>query len=453
MSAPAPVSVAGPSPGTPSPEEVLAQLEALLASRHLRESHQLHCFLEFIVRETLSGRHDGLKEYLLGCQVFGRKKDYDPRHDGIVRVQATTLRKRLERYYADEGVSARVLIELPRGGYVPSFRYRAVECEPASEVVVAPASAAAAAAPGAKAWPTKLLAVKPFLLGIAIATMVCAAWVSLRPSPKAAYRMTAASPADFPQLWGAFLEPGARNLVGFGVPLFYNGGGIYVRDVQVNVPGRERDSRIDEFARKMNITPRPTDDTYTGVGELVGTNLLASFFAAGGIPVKVTNARTIGASDMAGQNLVVVSSLRFQTLLRDLHLPSDFEFEPKSPEIIRNLRPPAGERSEYVFEEGAGISTSYALISLWPSVTPGRRILFIGGVHTWATQAATEFVLQPDQLRHMAREFDMDRNTGRRGQVSPFFQVLLRVEGRENHSQKVEYVTHHYLPASAKPSM
>src|SRR5882762_9762532 len=93
MSAPAPVSVSDPSPGTPSPEEVLGQLESLLASRHLRESHQLPCFLEFVVRETLGGRQDGLKEYLLGCQVFGRRQDYDPRADGIVRVQATTLRK------------------------------------------------------------------------------------------------------------------------------------------------------------------------------------------------------------------------------------------------------------------------------------------------------------------------------------------------------------------------
>jgi hypothetical protein len=452
MSSPATIPVSDPSPGVPSPEEVLGELEMLLASRHLRESHQLHSFLEFVVRETLSGRQDGLKEYLLGCQVFGRRPDYDPRHDGIVRVQATTLRKRLEKYYAEEGASARVQIELPRGGYVPAFRYRAVECEKLAEAVVVLPPVAVPLAPAPNTRLTSIEAVRPFLLGVAMATLACAAWLSWRPSPKPAYRMTAASPADFPQLWGAFFEPGARNLVGFGVPLFYDGGGIYVRDVQVNAPGHEREGRIDEFARKLNLTPRPTDDTYTGVGEVVGTNLLASFFAASGTPVKVTNARTIAESDLAGQNLVVVSSLRFQTLLRDLHLPSDFEFVPKTPETIRNLRVPPGEKSEYVFEAGAGISTSYALISLWPSVTPGRRILFVGGVHTWATQAATEFVLQPDHLRRMAREFDMDRSTARRGPASPFFQILLRVEGRENHSQRVEYVTHHYLPASAKPS-
>src|SRR5437763_11758445 len=143
MSAPAPIPVSDRSPATPSPEEILEQLETLLASRHLRESHQLHSFLEFVVRETLAGRQDGLKEYLLGCQVFGRRQDYDPRHDGIVRVQATTLRKRLERYYAGEGASARVVIEVPRGGYVPSVRYRAVHCEQSAEAIVVPVPAAA----------------------------------------------------------------------------------------------------------------------------------------------------------------------------------------------------------------------------------------------------------------------------------------------------------------------
>ena len=262
--------------------------------------------------------------------------------------------------------------------------------------------------------------------------------------------MTSAAPSDFPQLWSAFFAPGTRNLVGFGVPLFFNGGGIYVRDVQVNSPDQQRQGRIDEFARKMDLTPIPTDDTYTGVGEVVGTNLLASFFATNGVPVKVTNARTIAESDLAGQNLVVVSSLRFQTLLTALHLPQEFEFDGKGTETIHNRRPAGGEQSDYVFANGAGISTSYALVSLWPSVTPGRRILFIGGVHTWATQAATEFVLQPNELRKMAREFEGDRTSGRRGSTSPYFQILLRVEGRENHSQRVDYVTHHYLPASTK---
>ena len=73
--------------------------------------------------------------------------------------------------------------------------------------------------------------------------------------------------------------------------------------------------------------------------------------------------------------------------------------------------------------------------------------MHVGGVHTWATQAAVEFLLQPERLRQIAGEFETDRMSGARGAVTPYFQILLRVEGRGNQSHRVEYVTHHYLPA------
>jgi len=82
--------------------------------------------------------------------------------------------------------------------------------------------------------------VKPFLLGIAVATLACAAWLGLRPSAKPAYRMTAASPADFPQLWAAFFQPGTRNLVGFGVPLFYPAAGSMYPTSRSTRPGASR---------------------------------------------------------------------------------------------------------------------------------------------------------------------------------------------------------------------
>src|SRR5689334_440702 len=179
MSAPAQVSVQDPNARTPAPSEVLAQLERLLAGRPLRESHQLQSFLEFVVRETLAGRPDGLKEYLIGCQVFGRKRDYDPRHDGIVRVQATSLRKRLEKYYADEGAADPVAIDLPRGGYVPTFHYRVAE----SEVPEAPLlEAVPAVAPAPVDLAKRRPSVGAFALGVAITLAACAAWISLRPT-------------------------------------------------------------------------------------------------------------------------------------------------------------------------------------------------------------------------------------------------------------------------------
>jgi len=423
----------------------------MLASPPLRESHQLQAFLDFIVRETLHGRTDGLKEYLVGCRVVGRKPDYDPRHDGIVRVQATMLRKRIEKYYLENGHQDPVVIDIPRGAYVAYFRYREeqvpdeqvrAEFKPA-EVVTIPAPASGPA-PVRFAWRTPLLA---FLLGAAVVATPGVFFWRTRPLPVTPYMATEAVASDFPPLWGPFFAPGAKNLIAYGVPLFSSGDGLYFRDVEVNVPEQtDNVARVKAFGNLFHITPVPMDDLYTGVGEVEATYRISNFFATHGVPVRVTNARTLGASEINGYNLVVVSSLRFQTLLQDLRLPADFVFVPSRPETIRNLKPLLGELKEYVFEAGAGIATSYALVSVWPGNTPDTRIMFIGGVHTWSTQAANHFMLDPKELRKLARQFDNDGQTGNRGPLSRAFQILLRVEGRGNQSHRVEYVTHHYLP-------
>jgi TolB-like protein/Tfp pilus assembly protein PilF len=77
-------------------------------------------FLQFVVDESLHGRASALKEQVIGASVFDRAPDYDPAVDPIVRVEARRLRAKLHEYYRDAGPAA-VLIELPKGSYVPLF--------------------------------------------------------------------------------------------------------------------------------------------------------------------------------------------------------------------------------------------------------------------------------------------------------------------------------------------
>jgi serine/threonine-protein kinase len=100
------------------------QLERILASTTFRQVDRLKRFLSFIVAESLAGRGDQLKEYVIGVQVFDKDASFDPRADPIVRVQARRLRARLVRYYHEEGGPDGIVIELPKGGYAPVFRSR-----------------------------------------------------------------------------------------------------------------------------------------------------------------------------------------------------------------------------------------------------------------------------------------------------------------------------------------
>lgn len=101
-----------------------AALERVLASQTFGQVERLKRFLEFIARETIEGRGDRLKEYVIGVQVFDKEQTFDPRADPIVRVQARRLRARLERYYAEESPGDDTVIELPKGRYEPAFRKR-----------------------------------------------------------------------------------------------------------------------------------------------------------------------------------------------------------------------------------------------------------------------------------------------------------------------------------------
>jgi tetratricopeptide (TPR) repeat protein len=109
----------------PTPQEVRAALERIAASEGFRSSPQLATFLRFTVEAVLRGERERIKAYTIAVEALGRDERFDPQTDPIVRVEATRLRRAVERYYAGPGADEPVLIELRPGSYVPVFRRRA----------------------------------------------------------------------------------------------------------------------------------------------------------------------------------------------------------------------------------------------------------------------------------------------------------------------------------------
>ena len=110
----------GSSTGFPR-EAIEACLDRIVGSRHFSRSLRLGQFLRFTVESLVEGRADELKERTIGIEVYGRPLDYDSRTDPIVRSEAHRLRARLDAYYAREGAADPVVIELPKGSYVPEL--------------------------------------------------------------------------------------------------------------------------------------------------------------------------------------------------------------------------------------------------------------------------------------------------------------------------------------------
>ena len=114
-----------------SEAEVRAALEKVVSSPSFQRSPQMQRFLSFVVEESLTGRGDRLKEYVIGTEVFGRPADYEPQLDSLVRVEAFRLRSLVREYYQSEGAGDSIVVELNKGSYAPMFQRR-VPAEPSA---------------------------------------------------------------------------------------------------------------------------------------------------------------------------------------------------------------------------------------------------------------------------------------------------------------------------------
>ena len=106
------------------------------ASRQFTKAPQVHDILIYICQRILTEPAASIKEYEIGCNALGRRPDFNPNEDNIVRVQISHLRKKLDEYFATDGKDEPIQITVPKGAYVPRF-------EPKAEPVATPDPAAA----------------------------------------------------------------------------------------------------------------------------------------------------------------------------------------------------------------------------------------------------------------------------------------------------------------------
>ncbi len=89
------------------PREIAAALEAICNSDDFKRSSRLTDLLRYIVTEEVEDRGHRLKAYSIATEVLGRKADFDPSSDSIVRVEMARLRIALKLYYAAVEAPAR----------------------------------------------------------------------------------------------------------------------------------------------------------------------------------------------------------------------------------------------------------------------------------------------------------------------------------------------------------
>ena len=133
----------------PSAADVRAQLERLVASPDFDVPARARRFLSYVVEETLAGRADRIKAYSIGMEVFGRDKNFDAQNDPAVRIEAGRIRRALTHYYQAAGLFDPVIIDIPKGAYVPHFAWRTGKVTDRPAITDPPPEAPAASLPPA----------------------------------------------------------------------------------------------------------------------------------------------------------------------------------------------------------------------------------------------------------------------------------------------------------------
>jgi len=388
-------------------EQFSKQIDRLVASHTLHGSESLCKLLRYLAQHAIDQPGTPLKEYQIATEVFGRRSDFDPQSDSTIRVQAGRLRAKVAEYYSAEGQDDSVVVEIPKGSYLLTFRHRANHQKPAEAqaVVVEPL----AQMPNRGKVAVITLAV---LLAVAVGTILVLL-VNRRAQAESVAAAHTVAPAEFRQLWGRFLMSPDDPWV-----VFSNAEFVGRPETGMRYYNKERDTNAQLW------------DHYTGVGEVLAVHELDRVFDLLQRQLRVKRGSLFSLDDAKNNDLIFVGSPSENLTLMEIPSTQDFVFRrvttgPRSGDLaVMNLHPQAGEQTYYLASRGdEPLSEDYAVVGFMPGLNPTRSEVILAGTTTFGTQAAVEYVCRQNSVKQLFARLGV----GTSGEVKPF-EALLHVK-------------------------
>jgi|GEM_PF-1756831 len=415
-----------------SPNEIEAELQSVLRSSSFERSEKLQNFLRFICELTVRGEGGRINEYLIGSEVFRRGVDYSPSEDSVVRRQAHTLRQKLHEYYAGEGSTHSLRIELPVGRYVPNFRRVKEEIpEVAEEALAGPP-------------PIVVKDYSPWrMMGMAMAGAALLAGVYAWGHLRGTASVVPGSPivavgSATGEIWGPWIKTGRPAVICFSTPMT-----AIIKHFEQTLPPDTQPKRFrvhpadEQIYRQSFQTPAGGAFYFTPVvnqtkvGEAVAGVQLSALLTRLHVPVRTTQSRFVSWEDLRSDNMILLGHDEANKWLDPLLDKAPFRLTPgvgRRQRAIVNVTPRPGETAEYTINYAADEregDQEFALISMLPGMTPGQNLLLVSGLNAQATQAATEFLSAEQSL---AQLLELLRRQDPKHQGPWHFQAVLKAE-------------------------
>jgi len=402
----------------------------------------------------LAGRLAEIKEQQIGWHVLGRKEDYDTANDNIVRIRARQVRQKLDEYFATEGSDSPWIISIPKGGYEPVFQARP-EKPAASDPVHINAGDATRGHADEVSWQAAASARPDVSRHVGLATIlpwlitavVTLALFTVLFVSRTAYMRSESPSATSRSLWGQFFpSPGKEVTVVVADSAFAlwqdfmhrnENLGKYVGRAYLREPEDNADARA--------IAVRP----YTSLADVILTLQISRIATLFGGAVNVKHTRNVDIHDFSNGDAVLLGSRRSDPWVELFEPQMNFVLDQDAKltgPCFRNRSPKPGEPKTYSAGNWAGVKgseESYAVAALRPNLEGTGHVLILEGLDMEGTEAAGEFVCNPEKLGALLRA------TGaKRGAALKPFEALIKLRAIPGGYEALELVAFRYgLPA------
>lgn len=414
----APDSVEAPLNG---PQWQLVQ--RIAKSRQFEKSARMREFLFYICDRFLHGRPSDINEQLIGHRVFGRRVDYNPSDDNIVRVEARNLRKRLEDYFANEGNKEPVVVLVPRGGYVPVFQERSLAAiAPAVEAPPAVLPAGVQVSPtGVKR--TAAIPILSFAL-LLVAAACVGLWVQNQRLQKT--DGSAQRPAIWKQLFTRD-RPTFVVIADSALALMQDVTGASVTlDDYINGKFPARLAQARENSEIDRIVATLARRQYTSIADAYLSSRILQQNPEFADRTGVRFARNLGIRDFNNNNVILLGSARANPWVElfDKHLNFRIEYDPQTRlPFFRNKSPGSGEQPAYRNGGLDGKSVeSYGVVAFVPNLNRTGSVLIIAGTNMEGTEAAGELLINEQLCAELLKKIGVAGLD-----PIPSFEVLLKL--------------------------
>lgn len=447
----------GNGTGLLTDEQRQRQVQRIVHSASFRNASMLQQLLQFLAARMGDHSTDTLKEYTIGVEAFSRPQDFDPKTDTIVRVQIHRLRQKLREYYESDGQRDPVLIEIPKGHYLPVFRevsHPHLDHAFAGEEELPAAIADAGngkAEPGRKSrrW-NESLGIAGGLAGVAaIALFAFGFWMGrqlhLRTQTAPGYAATAADRTADPvkAFWATLIGNDPHPVIAYPDAVFlldsFNDLFRFRRGA-TDFRGSPVDPHLaQQFASNPELVARAGplyyENSYLGFGELQSVGMLSNLFGQMGITPIIKPSRELTGDDLKLHNVIMLGSSAQNIAVAQLSTVGDFRFKDPDSRVeewrgmIVNGHPRAGEEASYHVERDPHtqvLESDFALITIQPGVVPGRYIANLGGLDTTGTEGAVMFATSRSGVEELNQVLRTNSLAGAQS-APPLFQALLNV--------------------------